>query len=253
MPFRRSQFGRFGPQAMTLLQLDPAGIAASATDAASARLLGTETPAAHSNLTTFYWLAERGFLPNDDQRCHEWNNRFAELLRANPEIRPLKSNHMRCEPVCAHDFIPSTQHRPLYGWFNLDSLVAFGSAGVPLDSVSHDGRGVLSPTEWQSPTGPVMLLWIMDEAGEILVGPEEGGHIKHSSIAAGHVVFAGGEIGFRQGKIRVVNLKTGHYLPPGQFGYKTIRLSPFVAEVFREYDRIFLQGQGLVDFDILNY
>jgi hypothetical protein len=85
-----------------------------------------------------------------------------------------------------------------------------------------------------------------------LVGPEAFGHVKHPSLACGQDIWAAGEIGFEMGKLRVVNLKTGHYLGRTPTGNKAI-LSVFVKVVFLAYNTLFLNGQGLLRFDTRPY
>jgi hypothetical protein len=181
---------------------------------------------------------------------------FPELRASGSAEIELLTNRFRCQPVCAHEFIPSTDHRPLYGWFMLPNFVALGPDGTLLDNVEVDRNGRAIPTEWRpkppQPFGLAKMLWILDERGEILVGPEAFGHIKHPSIACGQPVWAAGEIGFQNGKVRVANLKTGHYLGPRPVGYIEL-LSSFVKRVFTAYDKIFLNEQGLIDFDIREY
>lgn len=89
------------------------------------------------------------------------------------------------------------------------------------------------------------IIWVLDQAGEILVAPEQLKLVKHSSLAAGCKVWAAGEMGFEQGKLRVVNFLSGHYLSSARIvGYKPV-LKSFVELVFRRYDEVFLNGHGL--------
>jgi hypothetical protein len=96
------------------------------------------------------------------------------------------------------------------------------------------------------------MIWILDSGREILVGPEAFRQIKHPSLACGQQVWGAGEIGFVEGKVRVVNLKTGHYLGRAAVGYKDV-LMPFLNQVFTEYNHNFLMGKGLFHFDIRAY
>jgi hypothetical protein len=188
----------------------------------------------------------------------EWKTTvFPRLLaERDPQIRLLNSRHLNCVPICCHEFIPSTEHRPLYGWFHLPSALALALNGTtPIDNVEFDRIGA-KPTEWRTTPpqqfGAVPLLWILDSTGELLVGPEAFRHVKHPSLACGQDIWAAGEIGFEMGKVRVVNLKTGHYLGQTPTGNKAI-LSAFVKAVFLAYNTVFLNDQGLLRFDTRVY
>jgi hypothetical protein len=260
MALRDSQFGRFGAEARDLLGIPrPSDIPPSVVDFQSARLLGNESPASGCGLTSGDRLAQRGYLPHEDQRCLRWRTTtFPHLLQnKNAEIEMLASNHQRCEPVCAHEFVPSTDHKPLYGWFDLDRLTAFCPDRVTeINNVEPDKSGAAAPGDWRpspaQPFGVSRMLWVLDEGGEIIVGPEAFGHTKHPSLACGQRVWAAGEIGFENGKVRVANLKTGHYLGRRPVGYKGI-LRDFVNQVFNEYNNVFLNGRGLYNFDTREY
>jgi hypothetical protein len=256
MALRDSQFGRFGTQAKQLLGITPdQEISPSTADNECARLLGVESPALSFGRNWAEWLTKRGYLPETDPTRIHWREVvFRELIETrSAEIELLTSNHLRCQPICAHEFIPSTDHKPLYGWFTRANFVALGPDGTLLSNVEFDRNGRATPTEWKPKSlGSVPMLWILDERGEILVGPEAFGHVKHPSIACGQPVWAAGEIGFLNGKVRVASLRTGHYLGPELVGYKRL-LSPFVKRVFTAYDKTFLNGNGLIDFDMRDW
>src|SRR5207249_1504075 len=128
MAFRDSQLGRFGPQAKNLLAEDaPGQFAPSVADNFCASLLGRDSPALGSDFCRAEWLAQRGYLDATDTRCTEWSSSiFPKLIESKDRTIELMQPNRRqgCEAICAHEFIASTLHKPLYGWFDLQLTVA---------------------------------------------------------------------------------------------------------------------------------
>lgn len=223
MVFRSSQFGRFGTEVGTLVGFTatPASTP-SAIDSYSASLLGNDTPAHGKAENSAHWLRQRGYPERSGEEYLTWRDSvFPRLVREkHPAIIPLASSHLNCKPICIHDCLPSTLHKPLLGWFNPYAVVAFDYDGVSsLTNITTDQTGTLIPDKW-TPNGTVpfysndsgvTIIWVLDQAGEILVTPEQL-FVKHSSVAAGCSVWAAGEMGFEHGKLRVVNLRSGHYM-----------------------------------------
>jgi hypothetical protein len=56
-------------------------------------------------------------------------------------------------------------------------------------------------------------IWVMNKRGRLFVGNHKKGLIHHSSFLAGGDVLCGGEMVARDGKIRVLTNKSGHYQP----------------------------------------
>ncbi len=262
MAFRANQFGRFGLQARTLLQLETQDmIAPSDLDFHSARLLAHDNhPSEETQQTLVYWLNERGYLPREHPSVRAWQETVFPIIcrEFQDGERPIalipSAPPPGCLPPCLHDFVPSTLHRPLDGWFDDRSLwrVLNPDGETPLSNVDSAGKKEV-PAKWVPmwpissglQMGAVYILWVLDRNGHILVGPEEWGCVKHSSIAAGDSLWAAGEIGFLDGKVRAVNLSSGHYMRTDLYtGWRDV-LVEFVAAVFRAYDRIFMDTQGL--------
>jgi hypothetical protein len=145
MSFRDSQFGRFGSQVKGLLGIAAESqIAPSVADAQCALLLGTQSPSRGCGIDSAGWLARRGYLPETDPRCIQWKTTVFPQLLANrdPQIQLLRSSHQNCAPICSHEFIPSTEHRPLYGWFGFPSALALALDGItPINNVEFDRIG----------------------------------------------------------------------------------------------------------------
>jgi hypothetical protein len=255
MAFRPSQFGRFGSEVGIVVGFSPSPISTpSGIDAQSASLLGNDTPANGTAEDGAYWLDQRGYPKRAATSYLNWRTSVFPRLVAikDPQIGLLRSNSPRCEPVCIHEFLPSTLHKPLVGWFDVNNVVALDGDSL-LTNVMSDKIGRLVPAPWtpnrtalHNPIGRnVKIIWIIDQAGEILVTPEQLLHVKHSSLAAGCSVWAAGEMGFQSGKLRVINFSSGHYLSSVKIvGYKTA-LKPFVEVVFQQYNHMFLSGLGL--------
>ncbi|OHB76740.1 MAG: hypothetical protein A2Z25_02465 [Planctomycetes bacterium RBG_16_55_9] len=183
--------------------------------------------------------------PSIREEFHNKDARLALLARADPR---------HCPAPCVYDFVPPILHRPLVGWFaDRASWRALNPDGkTPLSNVEFKGEEE-RPAKWAPilpatlgpPMGMVSMLWVLDRDGEILVGPEEWERVKHPSIAAGDEVWAAGEIGFLNGKVRVVDLHSGHYMGRDPcIGWRDSR-AEFVPEVFRAYNQTFMNGQGL--------
>lgn len=86
--------------------------------------------------------------------------------------------------------------------------------------------------------------YVVTRRGEILVGAEDFGWIKHTSIAGGQTVWAAGELGVENGVLRLVNLQSGHYvlsgaanITPGSSLAAALRV--FVEDVVKQYFGVF--------------
>lgn len=259
MTFRPSQFGRFGCEVGAVVGFNSAPTSTpSEIDSHSASLLGRDTPAQGKTEDMAHWLRQRGYPERAGAKYLNWRDVvFRQLVAArNPQIALLSSNHQGCEPVCVHDFVPSTLHKPLVGWFTPNSWIAYNADGrTPLTNVVSDRAGKLVPGDWtprstvsDNPVeADVKLIWVLDQAGEILVAPEQLKHVKHSSLAAGCSVWAAGEIGFEAGQVRVVTFWSGHYVARTVkmiVGYKSL-LKLFTDTVFRKYSESFMDGKGI--------
>jgi hypothetical protein len=86
--------------------------------------------------------------------------------------------------------------------------------------------------------------YVVTRRGEILVGAEDFGWIKHTSLAAGQTVWAAGEVGIENGQLRLVNLQSGHYVTSGAANITpgsalAGALTQFVEDAVKEYYRVF--------------
>jgi hypothetical protein len=88
----------------------------------------------------------------------------------------------------------------------------------------------------------VQPLWnyVLTRRGEILVGAEDFGWIKHTSIAGGQSVWAAGQVGIENGQLRMVDLQSGHYVLAGAAQITpgstlAVELIRFTQRVFQGY------------------
>ena len=58
--------------------------------------------------------------------------------------------------------------------------------------------------------------YVITLRGEVLVAPEDYGWIKHTSIAGGSDVWSAGQVGLEGGKLRLLDLQSGHYVLGGK-------------------------------------
>lgn len=131
---------------------------------------------------------------------------------------------------CMHELTP-----PLRYW----SMRSFSSRLKTTNVVTRaDGTIGVDPS--------VKPTWnyIITRRGEILVGAEDFGWIKHTSLAAGLAVWAAGEVGIENGQLRLINLQSGHYVTSGAANITPGSalanvLISFAENTVREYYQVF--------------
>jgi hypothetical protein len=131
---------------------------------------------------------------------------------------------------CMHELTP-----PLRYW----SMRSFSSR-LRTSNVITRADGTIGVDPSIKPTWNYVVI----RRGEILVGAEDFGWIKHTSLAAGQSVWAAGEIGIENGQLRLVNLQSGHYVTSGAANITpgsalAIALTQFVEDAVKEYYRVF--------------
>lgn len=90
-------------------------------------------------------------------------------------------------------------------------------------------------------------LYVIRTNGEIIVGPEEFGTVKHASLSGGEPVWAAGEMRIKANRVLSVDLQSGHYVKGrvDNFTDHARVLTDFTTRVFRDYCAFF--GLGLLD------
>src|ERR1051325_8892994 len=145
---------------------------------------------------------------DNDPIWQPWSRQFSLLLANYQKMggSPLAGHCPKSWPshpvgFCMHELTP-----PLRYW----SMRSFVSR-MKVDNVIQRADG---STAVDSAVQP---LWnyVITSRGEILVGAEDFGWIKHTSVAAGQKVWAAGQVGLENGKLRLVDLQSGHYVLAG--------------------------------------
>lgn len=233
---RPNQLGRLGAEVASLVS------SSTRHDEKAASLIGSDGPIPKCAVGTTMRLAARGFLPTTDPTWSRWKvtafPRIVSSLLGSRRLFPVVCP--QSAPVCPHELVAPSQHLTLRGVFRT-SGAPHDARGLPrgriFDNtvVGGSGRWVIDPASIPK------ILYIIDSDGEILVGREERGIVKHSSLAAGSNVFCAGELGFLGGQLLTANLFSGHYMGGAVRTSDTLRgqLRAFVNEVFRNYERHF--------------
>ncbi len=72
--------------------------------------------------------------------------------------------------------------------------------------------------------GTVEIFYVMDDAGNIYISNyHAGGKFHHSSFLAGGPVAAAGQISARNGVVKIITRKSGHYRPKKVFFEQVIK------------------------------
>ena len=87
------------------------------------------------------------------------------------------------------------------------------------------------------PTAEPLWIYVIMSNGEIIVGAEAFGVVKHASLSGGEPVWAAGQIGILRGQIRLADLRSGHYIGGRVEGRTPLAgtLRTFTREVFQGY------------------
>lgn len=103
---------------------------------------------------------------------------------------------------CAHELTPPLIHGNLR-WFS-QRLTALPDNLI----VQQDGTIVIDPAS--------KPLWnfVIVGTGEIVIGSEDYGWIKHTCLAGGLQVWSAGQIAIENNQVRLVDLQSGHYVRP---------------------------------------
>lgn len=221
MTFHHSQLGRLGEFGVKLVDLqDP--------DHRSAHLYATDGQLAGRRPDLESILDFKGFLTPKDTRWRSWEKRFAMLVdkyraKGGERLAAVCRHRLGAFPsgVCGHELIP-----PLYHW-NLRGF-SFRIKDLP-DTVFLEEGGDLKVTPgW---------MFVIALNGDVLIGSEDYHLIKHTCLAGGLDVWAAGQVGIQDHRIRLVDLHSGHYVihnrPLNTHGLET--LVSFTRNVVQEY------------------
>lgn len=227
MAFHDSQLGRFGE----LCSAHFGGL--GDPDARAAHVLasnGVSAPA-RPDLAAVY--GTKILNEDNDAAWVPWAAAFARILNRYQRSggAPLAGQCPATWPqlpagFCMHELTP-----PIRYW----SMRSFSSRLRVNNVITHaDGTVGVDPS--------VKPTWnyVITRRGEILVGAEDFGWIKHTSIAAGQTVWAAGEVGIENGQLRLVNLQSGHYVTSGAANITpgsalAQALAQFVEDVIKDY------------------
>lgn len=219
--FYPTQLGRYG-SLEALVRHHPS------PDLKAAHLVAADgdlSPSPRPNLDQI--IAMKGFCAITDGAWKAYRSEFEALVTryTSGGGRLLKSGCTRqirgvLPGVCVHELVPPMQY-----W----TLRAFDLRG----------KDNLATETTVEPAVESLWNYVIDAGGEILVASEDLGFIKHSSIAAGLEVWAAGQLGIDGGKLRFVNLQSGHYLgqhsgiEPSTEAERDLR--KFCSTVFQSY------------------
>jgi len=227
LPFYRSQLGRFGDLGATLTPPAEPDLMAAHLYAANGSLVGGRPSLQQV-------LSSKGLWDPSDPVWQQWRTVFGNLRNnymaagghALPARCPMQWSSFPTGG-CGHELTPPLSHWNLRGF----------SQSLPSrpDTVVSRPNGTLGVDEASKP----MWLYIVTSYGEILVTAEDYEWIKHPCLAGGYEVWSAGQLGIERHEIRLVDLRSGHYIAPN-IGATTAlarRLLSFTREVFEQYTR----------------
>lgn len=233
MPFRYTQLGRFGELSQNYFHnhADP--------DLRAAHVLARDGEASPDRPLLQAILSSKGLLDSREQLCQSWLSRFKSIRRSyqNRGGRLLSEYCTRewsneAPGFCLHEFTP-----PIHYW----GLRGLDTHGMNT-TVFNQANGFLAVARHIPP----LLNYVITNQGDILMGTEDHGWIKHPSLAGGIKVWSAGQVGFENGKIRLVDLQSGHYVgnpnhPEAliQGSHVAEALAIFTRNTFIDYSRIF--------------
>jgi hypothetical protein len=231
MTFRDTQLGRFGELCTQHFGAHGDPDIRAAHVVASNGQSGPNRPDLNAVLGT------KLLLEDNDAAWQQWNNSFSPLLNAY-QSQGGSSLTGECTQMwpgqpkgfCMHEMTP-----PLRWW----SMRSFTSR-MRINNVALRADGTTGVDTSVQP------LWnyVLTRRGEILVGAEDFGWIKHTSLAAGSSVLAAGQVGIENQRLRVIDLQSGHYvlggashITPGS--HLAGLLVQFTEDIFKAYFQAF--------------
>lgn len=231
MAFHDTQLGRFGELCSAHFggHGDP--------DVRAAHVLASNGVGAPARPNLQAVLGTKLMNEDTDAVWQPWATAFAGILHAYQAQGggPLAGECTRPWPglptgFCMHELTP-----PLRYW----SLRSFTSRMKKTNVVTR-ADGTLGVDTSVQP------LWnyVITRRGEILVGAEDFGWVKHTSLAGGQSVWAAGQVGVENGELRLVDLQSGHYVLAGAANITpgsalANALVTFVGNVVRSYFQTF--------------
>lgn len=220
MPFRTTQLGRYGC-------VDDLAKAHARPDFRAAHLLAADGSLSQARPDLHHLLSMKGFYDDADALWQQYTSEFNKTLKSFGasinllEVYCSQSWQGLAAGTCLHELTP-----PLHHW----NLRGFPIAGK--HTVITTGAGLAVDLG----AAPIWN-YVIDQAGEILIGAEDFRWIKHSSISAGLGVWAAGQLGIDRGELRLIDLDSGHFVRhqilPMTNEYAS--LQQFATEVFRLY------------------
>jgi hypothetical protein len=197
-----NQLGRFGDLAQMLTGM-------ADFDQRAANIISGNGNITGQRPTVSQALASKGFSDPNDAAWLVWLALFSGTRNAylGSGGIVLQPNCPKSPPgfppgYCLHELAPPLKHGSLR-WF----CQRIATVKDNLQTRADGSLGV-------DPSSKPVWNFIITAAGEIVTGSEDFEAIKHTCLAAGSDVWAAGQLGIDGGKVRLVDLQSGHYVRP---------------------------------------
>jgi hypothetical protein len=169
-----------------------------------------------------------------------WSQAFARIRRdhiARYHLVPFNAECPRPESdlpgFCHHELVDPMHSCTLeYFQFVIASVPDSVVAAPEVDAVRRLYIELFGRRPW---------LYVIRPNGEIIVGPEDFGTVKHASLSGGEPVWAAGEMRIKANRVLSVDLQSGHYVMGrvDNFTDHARVLIDFTTRVFKDYCEFF--------------
>lgn len=186
-------------------------------------------------------LDDKGLWDARDPMWTKWHGQFDTIrLSSLGYLSSLRAQCTTPQPgfpsQCWHEFIPPLEH------YNLSGFVRSVLPNIHNNNVAQ--RTNPNSTLYIQIHSQALWNFVISLEGEILLSQDDYGVIKHSSLSGGREVWSAGQVGIENHKIRLVDLRSGHFtrqiLHPTPLSRALI---DFTKQVFLDYEAGLLGSQ----------
>jgi hypothetical protein len=180
-------------------------------------------------------LATKGIWDHRDPTWASWRRDFDAIQSSHlGGLRPLQAQCTTLQPgsrnQCWHELIPPLEH------YNLRGFVQHVLPNLHNNNIA---QRISDNTLFIYTDSKPLWNFVITVEGDILLSQEDYGVIKHSSLSGdgGRGVWSAGQVGIYNRKIRLVDLRSGHFTRPILPHRPLLQaLKGFTKQVFLSYE-----------------